>query len=173
MIARPTVMDKRWQDWTDKLLALPARENMGEQKAETFMICMLKEQQEKELPKEAQQLFQYKVGAAHARRIGLSIRPWTLLFVSSLVDSPGKLVMYLHGLRRWQQLNFGRDIDMVRLGTVFPFGFPTDEALHSLWDEQKLTKEDRELGLQGPGDNYLDLVIDPTAKEEHDGADQA
>ena len=72
-----------------------------------------------------------------------------LAFVRYLCPNPGTAVMWVHALKRLQ-LKSENMIDITALAFAFPVGFPKEEDLHKLWDEQK--------GIGGAVGNYLDTV---------------
>ena len=89
--------------------------------------------------------------SGHARRVGLKINALAALFVSSLCETPGQIVMYVAYLRAWQTSHYGSgEIDMNKIGMkIFSHGVPTDEELSRLWSMQK----------EG-GANMLDMLVD-------------
>lgn len=71
--------------------------------------------------------FQYKIDDARV-----------ILLISLVAKSPGTAVLYLWYL---QYLAKRDKIEVISMDyfieTGFPFGFPTDESLHQIWDNQK------------------------------------
>ncbi len=64
--------------------------------------------------------------------------PMTVLFLTSLCNSPAKVVLWAHYLvRRTYELD-GGIVDNGVLAIDFPMGFPTDEGVSAIWDAQKL-----------------------------------
>lgn len=156
-----TINDKRWQDWTDKFLAAPT-EPMSMRVTEIFLAMTLADQGR--TPKEEESIakalvadnapMQFRIFKAHADRIGLKTTTALWGFIAATQPSPGNIVMYVHALRRYQQLNGERQLEMLDVANAFPEGFPTN--LEELWDAQKRSAE--EIGT-GWGDNYLDTVM--------------
>lgn len=75
-----------------------------------------------------------------------------VLFLASLCASPGRCVLWAHYL-----VTRTRDtdaiVDVERLATDFPNGFPTDEGALAIWDAQKRRRDEP----AGP-ENCLDSV---------------
>lgn len=74
-----------------------------------------------------------------------------ILFVTSLCDSPGKVVMWAYTLA--EETRKGGVCNMSALVDLFPHGFPTDAGYSQIWDAQKLSREERG---DGWNDNWLD-----------------
>lgn len=88
----------------------------------------------------------------------LAVREPVLLFLVSISDSPGQVVMWAFYLvRRTRQL--GRAISIDDIAQDFPLGFPTTDAMSELWDEQKGAPATRI-------DNRLDQIEEWSASEE-------
>lgn len=97
--------------------------------------------------------FLCKVISARFAALGYTMDIKTKLFIAYLTGSPGMAVMYCHYLAYYckknniSHLNF-TDFCM----NVFPWGFPSEEDLSKLWDEQKVHRD-----IDQPGtDNLLD-----------------
>lgn len=81
----------------------------------------------------------------------LPLREGVVMWLGSLCDSPGKAVMWAFYLvKRTRAL--GHAITMHDLAEDFPYGFPADDAMATLWDDQKGYKH----GLRN--DNLLDTA---------------
>lgn len=158
-----TINDKRWQDWCDMFLSAPVAP-MTDKLIELFLSMTIydasttaeKESMIKARLASEDAPLQYRIFKAHADRIGLKVTSSVWGFVVMMGVNPGNIVMYVHALRRYQQLHGGRLVSMNELARAFPVGFPTD--LERLWDAQKLTREERQPGTLM--DNYLDSVVD-------------
>lgn len=150
-----SMKDKEWLDWTEKFLALGKTTDIkpmttDESKAFISMTFMERDRQawaglQADLTKD----FLFQVIQQRADMYKLKYTLPMLVFVRFICDSPGKAVMWVHALKRMEQDNHG-EVSMNTLSYAFPMGFPTDAALHKLWDAQK--------GLGDSVDNYLDTV---------------
>lgn len=77
-----------------------------------------------------------------------------LLFLSVLTESPGQAIMYLTYLQYWCKKNDIRELTLdVFCSQIFPWGFPKEDDLRTLWEA---TKVDRGETLMGGSDNLLD-----------------
>lgn len=147
--------DKEWQDWTDKFLALGKSSDIqrmtGKQTQAFISMDFLERDKvaQQGMVADLKDHFGWNVIQKRADFYKLKYTIPMLAFVCTLCDSPGKAVMWVHALKRLE-LKQGVTVNMEVLAHAFPMGFPTDAALHKLWDEQK--------GLGEAKDNYLDTV---------------
>lgn len=78
--------------------------------------------------------------------------PRLILFLAIVAESPGTAVMYMAYIQYWCKKN---GVEVLDLDTfcekIFPWGFPNEDDLHKLWDEQKVNRK----GTHG-SDNLLD-----------------
>ncbi len=58
------------------------------------------------------------------------------LFISTLCDSPGKLVMWSYTLHRMHQ-QYKRTLTFAEFSHEFPWGIPTEECYRVCWERQK------------------------------------
>lgn len=73
-----------------------------------------------------------------------------LLFITHLAETPGNAVMYLAYLQYRCKKEDIKELSFEYFcESIFPFGFPSDEDLHQLWNAQKVRPE-------GGSDNLLD-----------------
>lgn len=150
-----SMIDKEWQDWTDKFLALGKAQNVqpmtvDQSKAFINMNFLERDEQSaKGLAAAMSNDFLWQVISKRADLYKLKYTVPMLVFVRFLCSNPGTAVMWVHALKRLE-LKQGVTVNMEVLAHAFPMGFPTDAALHKLWDEQK--------GLGEAKDNYLDTV---------------
>lgn len=158
-----TINDKRWQDWGDKFLSA-STVPMTQQVTLIFLEMLLSDTTRTE-EREAhvasrlvneQAPIQFRIFKAHADRIGLKVTTAVWGFIASTQPSPGNIVMYVHALRRYQQLHGDKQLALEDVARAFPTGFPDETTLQGLWDAQKRSAE--EIGT-GWGDNYLDTVM--------------
>lgn len=151
-----SMIDKEWQDWTDKFLALGKSNDvkpMVIEQSKAFISMNFLERDEqatKGALSEIRADFLWNVMEKRAQLYKLNCTIPMLMFVRFLCDSPGKGVMWVHALKRLEQKTPTGKVTMETLAHAFPVGFPTDAALQKLWDEQK--------GLGDAVDNYLDMV---------------
>jgi hypothetical protein len=91
------------------------------------------------------------------KSLGYTLDDKTAAFLGSICDSPGKCVMYSYYLAYWCKKNSVKHITFEQFCTdIFPVGFPSEEDLNTLWDQQKV-KRFAEEDLPGMGtDNLLD-----------------
>lgn len=80
--------------------------------------------------------FSVKVALAHLSAHNVLYTDETVLMVSALCDRPGTVVMYCAVLKALEKKN-GRAATLDDLCKEFPMGFPTEDALHSIWERQK------------------------------------
>ena len=92
-------------------------------------------------------MFTYKVVMARSETLGLNIEQQVADFLAVMCHSPGDITMYLSLLRQEQE--DGEEINMTNFVNLFPWGFPTQDTLSTLWDAQK--EKDAPLG------NALDM----------------
>ena len=77
----------------------------------------------------------------------------SMIFLGYVAESPGMAIMYLYYLARWAKNNDCKRITLeIMCERIFPWGCPSKEDLHKVWDEQKVH---REIGQSGT-DNLLD-----------------
>lgn len=81
--------------------------------------------------------------------------PRLILFLAMITETPGTAVMYLAFIQYWCKQT---GVQMLDLETfcerIFPMGFPSEDDLHKLWDEQKVKREKG----NGGSDNLLDYA---------------
>lgn len=94
-----------------------------------------------------EEMFLYKVVKARADALGLTINPQLVDFLAILCKSPSESSMYLSLLRQEQE--DGNPATLENFVNIFPWGFPTQDTLSTLWDAQK-TKD-------APLGNALDI----------------
>lgn len=58
-------------------------------------------------------------------------------FILDMCKGAGDAVMWCYTLHRMHQANGGKLITLQELANQFPFGFPTEDALHRCWRYQK------------------------------------
>ena len=146
-------INEAWKDWSKKFLDRGVSiEPMNMDTAMVFFNCSVGEKDESFPPEVVKASFLYRVGEKRAQYAGLVITPACLALLSYLCDSPGGMVMYIHALRYLQLRGNLESIGMNELAQQFPMGFPTQEALHTLWDAQKAHT------FCFKGDNLLDMV---------------
>lgn len=162
-MTKPTINDARWQEWADKFLTAPVADP-GAQKTEMIMGFFLTRRsldadELKQLHEEISGEFAYKVCESHANRIGLKLDEEGMEFITLISENLGEIVMNVHAARRVQQKLGVEELSMKELFlTAYQGGLRSDETLSALWDEQKLTREERE-ALGGGMDNYIDHIV--------------
>lgn len=162
-MTKPTINDPRWQEWADKFLAAPTADPGPDKSGMVVGFFLTRRSLDEEelaaMGAEFNENFIYKVGVSHAQRIGLNLDEEGMQFLSLIAENLGDLVMHIHGARRLQQ-KLGQDkLSMQELfESAFTGGTRSNAILQALWDEQKLSREERE-ALGGGMDNYLDHVL--------------
>lgn len=151
-----SMIDKEWQDWTDKFLALGKAQNvqpMSPEQSKVFISMNFLERDEQGAKGVAADLnkdFLWNVIQKRADLYKLKYTIPMLVFVRFLCNSPGTAVMWVHALKRLEQKTPTGTVTLETLAHAFPVGFPKDADLHAMWDAQK--------GLGDSVDNYLDTV---------------
>lgn len=62
-----------------------------------------------------------------------------ILFLCFIAKSPGAAVMYLWYLQMVSRDRGIKHMTLSELCNIFPIGFPSDKALHSVWNSQKVS----------------------------------
>lgn len=78
--------------------------------------------------------------------------PFALTFLLTLTDRVGIAVFWAYTAFDYFRKN-GSALTMARLADCYPVGFPTEQAIHDLWDEQKVGRGERQAGFS---DNKID-----------------
>lgn len=103
--------------------------------------------------KEANEQFLCKIIEKRFKALGYSMDIKARIFLAYMANSPGMAVMYCHYLAYYCKKNNVSSLTFIDLCMdVFPFGFPSEEDLHKLWDEQKVDRNQDQPGT----DNLLD-----------------
>ena len=104
---------------------------------------------------EMNEQFLCKIIESRLKALGYTLDIKTKVFLAYLTGSPGTAVMYCHYLAYFCKKNNLKHLTFNTFcDTAFPFGFPTDDDLNILWDQQKIRKDP---GINQPGsDNLLD-----------------
>lgn len=85
----------------------------------------------------------------------LKYSPWVVGFLAGISRNVASAVMWAYSLVRWTREN--GPVTSKELSVWFPTGFPTDEAMHKLWDEQKVYPRIQSIfGKDFESDNQLD-----------------
>lgn len=79
--------------------------------------------------------------------IGIALQ----VFLASICDRPGKVVMWAHTLNE-MFVKLGHKVTMGDWANEFPMGVPTDEEYKRVWELQKITPPPGIIG----GDNLID-----------------
>lgn len=80
---------------------------------------------------------------------GIEVSEWTLLWLTTLCDSPGKCVMWAHSLVVATR-KLGKVVTIAEWAELSPNGVPTDGAYSDFWRTQKQDG--------APLNNYLDAA---------------
>lgn len=152
-----TVNDQRWKEWCDEFIGSKQIRPMKPEESKAFIHLLIGEMQEADVPETVFKSLQVQVAKAHAARLGLKCSNHVLVLMAILAGDVGAVVMYMHALRRLQQITQDDIIKITTFSEAFPMGVPDAEAINVLWDKQKLSAEDRKT-MKGI-DNYLDYVV--------------
>jgi len=88
------------------------------------------------------------------KALGYTMDLKTKLFLSILSTTPAVAVEYCHYLAYFCKKNGLTELNFNDFcSRAFPFGFPSEADLHTLWDSQKISKDS---GTQQGTDNLLD-----------------
>lgn len=80
------------------------------------------------------------------------------LFISLMAETPGGATMYVHYLAYKCKKRMIDHLTLEEMNMyIFPFGFPSSDDLHILWDQQKIHRIEEMKGIKGPTDNLLDF----------------
>jgi len=76
-----------------------------------------------------------------------------ILFLAMVAQTPGTAVMYLTYLQYYCKKHNIREITFDNFSMeIFPMGFPSDEDLHTLWEETKVKRN------EGGAANLVDFI---------------
>lgn len=120
-------------------------EPMSENLSKAFMVVTMAEMHNGDVPS-LEKSFIYQILDKRAEFIGLKLNKYAKVLLALLADRPGTIVMYLYYLKRYQ-MTIDSAITIGQIANIFPFGFPTEQALNKLWDSQKVQ-----------GGNLLDTI---------------
>lgn len=118
-----------------EILAITDVAPMTENQTKIFVAAMMAERNKTTLPQI--DYLGYQILKKRLAYYQIPVTDPAILFVSSLADRPGIVVMYAAVLaaiyaKEQKEVN----IDMV--ATAFPVGFPKEERLHEVWEGQKI-----------------------------------
>jgi hypothetical protein len=125
---------------------------MDNETSEIFVKLILSKDSQYEIPDNEKpflyRIMENRISVVHDYKVDDRV----LLFLSFICPSAGVGVMYCWYL---QYEAFKRGIDIITFeifADIFGSGFPSEDALHKLWDEQKVKRQ--EMG----SDNLLDYA---------------
>lgn len=141
-------LHEKFESWINKF-KLVKREEMSKDLSIVFLSLLMMESNHGEsdnIPKELN--FSYQVSKTRSESIGLEINQPAIFLIITLSNGiPGTIIMFLYYMRHYQLNNNEIPITMELIARkLFPSGFPAEESLNELWDEQKVD-----------GDNLLDF----------------
>lgn len=133
-----------------EILALP-QFPMSEDESKTFLTCTAIEHQGGgEVPEEVVDSFIFNVLRKRCEFYGIEVSPWVIAFLSTCIDRPGIATLYAAALAAIHHENGRVDFNKLAGMNAFGMGFPNEEGLHKVWEEQKIMNH-------GSGsDNMLD-----------------
>lgn len=71
-----------------------------------------------------------------------------ILAIAMLSETPGSAVLYLWYLQYWCKQNDVKELSLDQFcSDVFPFGFPSKDDLHTIWNSQKIAGKDQSYNL--------------------------
>lgn len=127
-------------EWADKFLSGPKREMTREEASDFVQISFSVPPTltTEEITKNPDLPLGAKILLGRMQAVGLSMSGQLFLFIVSLCDSPGTLVMWTYALRSWQVRNGVAKVDLDHFSRqLFPLGIPTEEGLSAAWAAQK------------------------------------
>lgn len=136
------VLIEKLVSWAAKFIS--NQQPMSYALSEAFIKIMLMETKNAAVPDQIKSSFMYQVLELRFKTIGVEPTPHVIAFLSFLVKSPGEAVMFMYALR----VRNGKGLlNMNLIAYIFMTGFPSEEHLSHMWDEQKVG-----------GANMLDMV---------------
>lgn len=142
---------------------------MTKEQSDTFIRCVMGDHPEEEADFRAKMHSKLMDNFGYAvlykrlevvAGIANKVSTFVTLFLTTLCKSPGDAVMWAYTLDYIYVLENGQNIDMNVLTSYFPMGFPTEDARHKAWDEQKWSvidpEYDKERRTSMATDNWLD-----------------
>lgn len=139
--------DPKFTEWCEKFLSTPTERISDELHRLLSTLWMMENNKDQEFLKAMSESFIFRVVNSRASHIGLKIDEWTKANLAAICRVPGVAVMYVHALKHWQLINDDREIDVDQFVQIFNEGFPSNEDLMNLWDDQKID-----------GNNMLDMI---------------
>lgn len=137
---------------------------MTHEESETFLTLLINELEKQDdyfkfINKQLQDdaVFQYLVMVNRLEAFKQNFSPTldigipVLVFLSSICDSPGQIVMWAHTLNE-MFVKLGHKVTLSDFAKEFPMGIPIDEEYRRVWDLQKRIPEPGTIG----GDNLID-----------------
>lgn len=141
-----------WITWASEFMKLK-QHPMSDQMTKVFLTCSMNEQVETFPGEELELSFQYRMAEIRAKSIDLQMTKAVKTFLSALCTSPGEVVMYLYAMKYCALYEKIDIVDMNAFSSMFKWGYPSQEDLSKIWDQQKGFK----LGLKKV-DNLLDTL---------------
>ena len=81
-----------------------------------------------------------------------------ILLITIISETPGSAILYLWYLQYWCKKN---QVEILSLNDfcekIFPMGFPSKDDLHKIWDDQKVTIDNKSLNLVDINDAGLSV----------------
>jgi hypothetical protein len=96
--------------------------------------------------------FGLKIAQVHSQANRVPVTEAALVMITALSDRPATVVMYVAVLKALAD-KLGHAATIADIAEAFPMGFPTEEALHRVWVEQK-----RHPHPSSGSDNWLDYA---------------
>jgi hypothetical protein len=115
---------------------------MTEKQTALFVNCMLADQQAQKSYRELDaEAFRHQSTAILKQRLEWSrtdVSHGCFLFVASMCDRPGKIVMWAYALAHMAEIiKVDRMIGMNDFAEYFPMGVPSEDAQRRCWEHQK------------------------------------
>ena len=148
-----------WATEAEKLFANNYKP-MDDELVPAFLACFMQEKKMEEDAELKTKLEEKKLGLSSVfyNRVkycqSYNVTSAVCLFVGMASKSFGEITIYTNYLQYKAYKEGVKLVDMNFISTkVFPWGFPTDEVLHKVWDMQKVKREE-----QFESDNLLDYA---------------
>lgn len=120
---------------------------LTENETKSLLSLIMFDQVKEPLPPEIKEMFMYQVCHQRLEAFGVPVHEIVPAYITILSDRPGIAVLYAAAIKAIYEQN-KREVNLNDMINAFPWGVPTEEELHKIWDGQKC--HDRQ------PDNWLD-----------------
>lgn len=113
-------------------------EQMTDDTSKMFLTCLMMQKAREELPGEFTQGFSYQVLSKRLAYHGVPATPYAMAFFCAQAINVGTLILYATVLKVLSERNGGQEVTIDDIAKAFPWGFPTEEEVHRIWEAQKV-----------------------------------